>query len=88
MQRDPIKKPPRLAAGSLAHFACVITDNTSLSFYANANCYWLKNENIDRPAYMVAKKNLESEMLALPKFTKLYEQNGYCFFVRMPQNKP
>ncbi len=54
------------------------------SFYANANCYWMKNGKIDRPVYIVARKNQEQEMLAEPNFKKLYDKNGFSFFVRMP----
>jgi hypothetical protein len=60
---------------------------TSHSFYANANCYWMKHGKIDRPAYIIAKKNEEKDMIAEKEFTKLYDKNGFSFFVRMPAVK-
>ena len=55
-----------------------------LSFYANANCYWMKHGKIDRPAYIIARKNQENEMMEGNDFKKLYDKNGFSFFVRMP----
>jgi hypothetical protein len=54
------------------------------AFYSNAYCHWMKYEKIDKPAYIICKKSHESEMYEIREFTKLYERNGYCFFVRMP----
>ena len=47
----------------------------------------MKHGKIDRPAYIIAKKNEEKDMIAEKEFTKLYDKNGFSFFVRMPAVK-
>jgi hypothetical protein len=54
--------------------------------YANGNALWMKVGKIDRPAYIVVKKNQEDEMAGLG-FVKLYEKNGFVFDVRMPKKE-
>lgn len=54
--------------------------------YANGNALWMKTGKIDRPAYIVVKKNQEDEMAGLG-FVKLYEKNGFVFDVRMPKKE-
>lgn len=54
------------------------------AYYSNAYCHWMKYEKIDRPAYLVCKTKQEDEMNEIGSFNKLYDQNGYSFYVRMP----
>jgi hypothetical protein len=56
-------------------------------FFASANVHWIKLGKIDKPGYIVARKSEEQEMLDMPQFKKLYELNGFCFFVKMPNAK-
>ncbi len=52
--------------------------------FSTANLLWMENGVIDRPAFIVVKTIQESELLNTPGFKKLYSQNGFSFFVRMP----
>jgi hypothetical protein len=56
-----------------------------LNFYAAANAYWMKTGVIDKPAYLVCKTPDEKDITQHSGVTKLYEQNGYSFYVRMPE---
>lgn len=56
-----------------------------LNFYAAANAYWMKTGVIDKPAYLVGKTPDEADITQHPGIVKLYSQNGYSFFVRMPE---
>jgi hypothetical protein len=58
--------------------------HSRLSSFATANLLWMEYGRIDRPAYFVAKITQEKEILVIPGITKLYDENGYSFFVRMP----
>lgn len=52
--------------------------------YALANLLWLENGKIDRPAYFVAKTIHEKDVFLNENIAKLYDLNGYSFFVRIP----
>ncbi|MES2678712.1 MAG: glycosyltransferase family 39 protein [Bacteroidota bacterium] len=52
--------------------------------FSTANLLWMENGKIDRPAFIVVKTIQEQELLGTPGFKKLYSQNGFSFFVRMP----
>ena len=54
------------------------------SVFALANMNWMENGKIDRPAYIVIKTPSEKDLLANPQMHKLYDLNGFSFFVRMP----
>ncbi|MGZ4042438.1 MAG: ArnT family glycosyltransferase [Bacteroidia bacterium] len=58
--------------------------HSRFSSYSNANCEWMKYGNIDRPAFIVAKTKDEKELLPNLSLKKLYDKNGFTFFVRMP----
>ncbi len=58
--------------------------HSRIKSFAVSNQLWMEHGVIDRPAYLVIKKQAEAELLTLPELTKLYERNGFCFFVRMP----
>lgn len=49
-----------------------------------SNMLWMENGKIDRPAYLVIKTKDEEEFLQKPDMMKLYDKNGFSFFVRMP----
>lgn len=55
-----------------------------INFYATAYSYWIKTKEVDKPAYLVAKTPEEAEFKNYPGVKKLYEKNGYSFFVKMP----
>lgn len=57
---------------------------SKFSFFAIANCEWMKTGKIDRPAYIISKKADEKEVLTNLSIKKLYDKNGFSFFVRMP----
>lgn len=52
--------------------------------FSTANLLWMEYGKIDRPAYIVVKSTQEAEVLERPDLIKLYEKNGFSFFVRMP----
>ena len=52
--------------------------------YATANLMWMEYGVIDRPAYIVCKTKSEHELAGLTQIHKLYDKNGFSFFVRMP----
>ncbi len=58
--------------------------HSRLTSYATANLFWMENGKIDRPAFIAVKTKDEGELLALPGLEKLYDKNGFSFFVRMP----
>jgi 4-amino-4-deoxy-L-arabinose transferase-like glycosyltransferase len=58
--------------------------HSRLSSYPMANLFWMESGKIDRPAYIVIKTPDEQELSASPEFRKLYAENGFSFFVRMP----
>jgi hypothetical protein len=58
--------------------------NSRYTVFATANCVWMKLGKIDRPAYIVCKTKDDEDMFNTDGFTKLYDRNGYSFFVRMP----
>jgi 4-amino-4-deoxy-L-arabinose transferase-like glycosyltransferase len=56
--------------------------------YAVANQLWMEYGTIHRPAYIVIKTTSEKELLGIKDMSKLYDLNGYSFFVRMPGTRP
>jgi len=58
--------------------------NSRYSSFSTANSVWMKQGKIDRPAYIVAKKKDEKEVYSYSEMRKLYDLNGFSFFVRMP----
>jgi len=52
--------------------------------YATSNLLWMEHGIIDRPAYIVCKTKSENELESLTQIHKLYQKNGFSFFVRMP----
>lgn len=58
--------------------------HSRLSSYATSNLFWMENGIIDRPAYIVIKTKDEKQFEANPELKKLYQKNGFSFFVRMP----
>ncbi|MDP3557064.1 MAG: glycosyltransferase family 39 protein [Bacteroidota bacterium] len=57
-----------------------------LTSFPLANLYWMEHYEIEKPAYIIAKKQHEEELSLNPELTKLYSKNGFSFFVRMPNN--
>ncbi len=53
--------------------------------YAVSNQLWMENGVIDRPAYLVIKTPSEKDLAYSPELVKLYQKNGFSFFVRMPR---
>lgn len=58
--------------------------HSRLTSYSTANLLWMESGKIDRPAFIAVKTKQEEELLAMPGLKKLYESNGFSFFVRMP----
>lgn len=56
-----------------------------LTSHALANLIWLENGKIDRPAFIVAKTIDEPTVEENKNLSKLYNKNGYSFYVRMPE---
>lgn len=52
--------------------------------YATSNLMWMEYGKIDRPAYIVCKTKDESELAGLTQIHKLYQENGFSFYVRSP----
>jgi 4-amino-4-deoxy-L-arabinose transferase-like glycosyltransferase len=61
-----------------------LSGRSRLLSYSLSNMLWMEHGRINKPAFIVTKITSENELLANKKFKKLYEQNGYSFFVRMP----
>lgn len=59
--------------------------NSRFSSYSTVYSEWLKIGEIKRPSFIVCKIQDEKEMIDLKGFKKLYERNGFVFFVRMPK---
>ncbi len=59
--------------------------HSRLSSYATSNLFWMEVGIIDRPAYIVVKTPEENDINNKTEFTKLYQKNGFSFFVRMPK---
>jgi len=56
-----------------------------LTSRALANLIWLENGKIDRPAFVVAKTIDDPVVMENKNLAKLYNKNGYSFYVRMPE---
>ncbi|MBK7311228.1 MAG: glycosyltransferase family 39 protein [Sphingobacteriaceae bacterium] len=59
-------------------------DAFKLNFYATANCYWMKTNEIDKPAFLVSKTPNDHDLGEFPYIKEMYRSNGFSFFVRMP----
>lgn len=59
--------------------------HSRFSSYSTAYCMWLISGNIKRPSFIVAKIQDAKEIDEAPGFKRLYERNGFVFFVRMPE---
>ncbi len=54
-----------------------------------ANLDWLLTGNVDKPVYIVTKNIREAQFMEkYNNFTRLYEKNGFVFFVRKLSNEP
>jgi hypothetical protein len=58
--------------------------HSRFSSFANANGDWMKLGKIDKPAFIIAKTKDEKELEEYAGLKKLYDQNGFSFYVRMP----
>lgn len=58
--------------------------HSRLTSYSTANQLWMEHGIINKPTYIVVKVDNERALFQLPYFRKLYTQNGYTFFVRLP----
>ncbi|MFO0357967.1 MAG: ArnT family glycosyltransferase [Sphingobacteriaceae bacterium] len=56
-----------------------------LNYYGTANTFWMKEGEIDKPAFLVCKTPDEANLTQHQGVVKLYSQNGFSFFVRMPK---
>lgn len=57
-----------------------------LNYYSIANTFWMKEGVIDKPAFLVCKTPDEANLTQHQGLVKLYSQNGFSFFVRMPKH--
>ncbi|WP_317896526.1 ArnT family glycosyltransferase [Aurantibacillus circumpalustris] len=58
--------------------------HSRLLSYATSNLLWMEHGKIDRPAYIVCKTKDEKHLDGLTEIHKLYQKNGFSFFVRTP----
>jgi hypothetical protein len=61
--------------------------HSRLPSFSISNMLWMEYGNIDRPAFIVVKTPAEKELLNMTGMHKLYQKNGFSFFVRMPPAK-
>lgn len=59
--------------------------HSRIKSFSTANQLWMEHGIINKPSYVVVKIGQEKQMLPLKNIHKLYDQNGYSFFVRMPE---
>jgi 4-amino-4-deoxy-L-arabinose transferase-like glycosyltransferase len=59
--------------------------HSRIQSFAISNQLWMEFGEIDRPAYIVIKTPQEQELRGMGDITKLYQKNGYSFYVRMPK---
>jgi 4-amino-4-deoxy-L-arabinose transferase-like glycosyltransferase len=59
--------------------------HSRLQSFSVSYMLWMENGKIDRPAYIVAKIT-EKGLAENPEMKKLYEKNGFSFYVRLPQS--
>ncbi len=57
-----------------------------ITSYATSNMLWMENGNVDRPVYIVVKTPHEATLSNPEVFAKLYQKNGFSFFVRYPKS--
>jgi len=57
-----------------------------ITSYATSNMLWMENGNVDRPVYIVVKTPHEATLTNPEVFAKLYQKNGFSFFVRYPKS--
>ena len=58
--------------------------HSRLVSFATANLLWMEHGKIDRRAYIVCKTKDEKDLKGLTQIHKLYQKNGFSFFVRTP----
>ena len=58
--------------------------HSRFSSYPTSNVMWMEHGKIDRPAFIATKSTQAQDLLKNPEFSKLYSENGFSFFVRMP----
>lgn len=58
--------------------------HSRITSYATSNLFWMENGKIDRPAYIVIKTKDEKDLADVPGIRKLYQKNGFSFFLRLP----
>ena len=58
--------------------------HSRITSYATSNLFWMENGKIDRPAYIVIKTKEEKDLSSVVGLSKLYQKNGFSFFLRMP----
>lgn len=89
-QRRPedYKNPDQIAYIEKQLDLMVSEGHSRFKSYATSNMLWLENGKIDRPTYIVVKTKEEEELLKKPDMRKLYQENGFSFFVRMPATYP
>jgi hypothetical protein len=59
--------------------------HSRLSSYPTSNLLWMEHGKIDRPAYIVIKTKDEEDLYSNKEMLFLYRENGFSFFVRLPQ---
>lgn len=58
--------------------------HSRIKSYATANQLWMEHGVVDRPAFIVARISDQERIMELTRMKKLYDMNGYVFFVKMP----
>lgn len=58
--------------------------HSRLTSFSTSNLLWMEHGKIDRPAYIVIKTKDEKNISELPGLNKLYQKNGFSFFLRLP----
>jgi len=58
--------------------------HSRITSFSTANLFWMENGKIDRPAYIVIKTKDEAVIENVPGLNKLYQKNGYSFYLRLP----
>ncbi len=48
---------------------------------------WLREGNIDKPVYAIVKNTKKEEMAKYTQFSLVKEENGFAFYLRLPQKK-
>jgi hypothetical protein len=59
--------------------------HSRLTSFSISNMLWMEHGVIDRPVYIVVKTPNENELTTNKELHKLYQKNGFSFFVRLPK---